>query len=537
MTGKSPRLNLIGMASLVLLAGCAAPKPAPLAMRFVPPASPAAEAPRLPPAPNLYLAGESPSPNIERYRLTSVPTPSDMLAARAEEALQRGRRYYQSGDKENARRQFDRAVDLLFQASEQPSDRAAFERKFDEMIDAISRYDLAGLGPSAAQEVPGFEKSPLEDILEMTFPVDPKLKSKVKEEVAATVSQLPLTVNDSVLGFIQFFSGRGRNTLIAGMKRAGRYRPLIQRILDEEGLPPELIYLAQAESGFHPRAVSRVRATGMWQFMQFRGREYGLTQTPYSDDRLDPERATRAAARHLRDLYHQFGDWYLAIAAYNCGPGNVQKAVERTGYADFWQLRSRRTLPLETTNYVPIILAMTIMQKNAARYDIEDIVPDPPLMYDVVSVASPTHLALIADLTETPVAEIQQLNPALLKSIAPAGYRLRVPHGSANSLLAALDLVPPERRASWRMHRVESGETLADIGRLYKASPNVIAAANHITADDPETGDLLMIPQAAVRPAVLKTPARTPSKSSAKRKPAKSGSNVTGTRTRRVGRT
>ena len=251
-------------------------------------------------------------------------------------------------------------------------------------MDGISRYDLAGLGPAVDQEVPGFEKSPLEDILEMTFPVDPKLKTKVKEEVQATVSQLPLAVNDAVLGFIHFFSGRGRKTMIAGMQRAGRYRPLIQRILDEEGVPQELIYLAQAESGFFPRAVSNKQATGMWQFVQFRGREYGLMQTPYSDDRLDPEKATRSAARHLRDLYHKFGDWYLAIAAYNCGPGNVEKAVERTGYADFWELRSRRTLPLETTNYVPIILAMTIMAKNAKEYDLDGVVPDPPLEYDVV---------------------------------------------------------------------------------------------------------------------------------------------------------
>ena len=146
---------------------------------------------------------------------------------------------------------------------------------------------------------------------------------------------------------------------------------MIQRILDEEGVPQELIHLAQAESGFIPRAVSRKAAGGMWQFLTWRGNEYGLKQTRYTDDRMDPEKATRSAARHLRDLYHEFGDWYLAIAAYNCGPGSVEKAVERTGYADFWELRARGVLPAETTNYVPIILAMTIMEKNAAEYGIE----------------------------------------------------------------------------------------------------------------------------------------------------------------------
>jgi len=505
MIHRSHRLVLLSAAALLTLAGCAAPKSGQFAMPFAPaPTSPRKEVTISEPPPNIYLRNEAPNPILERYRLASVPSPSDTLIAKAEEAYQRGKRYYQSGDKERARRQFDRAVDLLFQASDNPTDRPGFVRKFEETVDGISRYDLAGLGPAATEEVPRFEKSPLEDILEMTFPVDPKLKTKVKEEVQATVSQLPLSVNDSVLGFIQFFSGRGRRTMIAGMQRAGRYRPLIQRILDEEGLPPELIYLAQAESGFFPRAVSNKKATGMWQFVQFRGREYGLMQTPYSDDRLDPEKATRSAARHLRDLYHRYGDWYLAIAAYNCGPGNVDRAVERTGYADFWELRSRRTLPLETTNYVPIILAMTIMAKNAVQYDLEDIVPDPPLVYDVATISSPTHLALVADLTERPVSEIQALNPALLRSIAPAGYQLNVPQGTANTLLAALQSVPAERRASWRMHKVESGETLAAIGRRYGASASVIAAANRIQSDAPETGDLLVIPQATVTPAVLR---------------------------------
>ena len=129
--------------------------------------------------------------------------------------------------------------------------------------------------------------------------------------------------------------------MIAGMQRAGRYRPLIQRILDEEGVPQELIYLAQAESGFFPRAVSNKQATGMWQFVQFRGREYGLRRPRIRTTGSIRKKPPASAARHLHDLYNKFGDWYLAIAAYNCGPGNVERAVERTGYADFWELRSR----------------------------------------------------------------------------------------------------------------------------------------------------------------------------------------------------
>jgi peptidoglycan lytic transglycosylase D len=370
-------------------------------------------------------------------------------------------------------------------------------------VDAIHRFDLAGLGASASVEEDKFEKAPLEDILQMTFPVDPKLKDRVRAQVAATVSQLPLSVNDTVLGYINYFSNRGRKTIIAATQRSGRYRPMIQRVLDEEGVPQELIHLAQAESGFIPRAVSRKAAGGMWQFLMWRGREYGLEQTKYTDDRMDPEKATRAAAHHLHDLYNEFGDWYLAIAAYNCGPGVVEKAVERTGYADFWDLRARGVLPAETTNYVPIILAMTIMEKNPAAYGLEDVQFDPPLEYDTIEVTAPTSLALVADITDTSMPQLLELNPAVIHgAMVPAGYSVHVPKGTSNQLMAALQLIPSEHRDSWRLHRVSMGETLATIGKRYGATPGSIVAANHLRSGEAVEGESLLIP------AVMRAPAR-----------------------------
>jgi membrane-bound lytic murein transglycosylase D len=307
---------------------------------------------------------------------------------------------------------------------------------------------------------------------------------------------LPLSVNDAVLGYINYFSGRGHKTIIGGMQRSGRYRPMIQRILDEEGLPQELIHLAQAESGFIPRAVSSKAAGGMWQFLKWRGNEYGLQQTRFTDDRMDPEKATRAAAHHLRDLYQEFGDWYLAIAAYNCGPVVIEKAVERTGYADFWELRSRGALPAETTNYVPVILAMTIMEKNAAEYGLDGIQLDPPMAFDTVEAAAPTSLTLVSDITDTPASEMATLNPAALKGIVPEGYPLHVPKGSGNQLLAALQLIPAEHRDSWRVHRVGAGETLAAIGKRYAALPSSIVAANGLSSAQAAEGDRLLIPTA-----------------------------------------
>jgi len=423
------------------------------------------------------------------------PTLSDLLVQQAEERFRAGRGFYKVKDVEHARGEFDHSIDLMLQASSNPSDRALYEDKLERLVDAIHRLDLAGLGSAApASDEPQFEKAPLEDLLQMTFPVDPKLKTKVQGELTATASQLPLVMNDSVLGYINYFSGRGHRTVVAGLERAGKYRPMISRILAEEGVPQELIHLAQAESGFLPRAVSNKAATGMWQFVKFRGQQYGLNQTAFTDERLDPEKATRAAARHLKDLYTEFGDWYLAIAAYNCGPGNVEKAVERTGYADFWELRARHAIPTETTNYVPIILAMTIMSKNAAEYGLTEVSPEAPLEYDSVDITAPTHLALLGDLTDTPVSQLTALNPALLRNVAPQGYSVRVPKGAGATLSASLDQVPAMQRASWRMHRVESGDTLTGIAKRYNSSAVRIAQANQLTSPEPEAGDRLLIP-------------------------------------------
>jgi membrane-bound lytic murein transglycosylase D len=426
----------------------------------------------------------------------------------AQQHYRAGRRAYQIKDLITARREFDAAIDSMLDASDQdPGDRQEFEKKLEDMTDSIHRYDLADLGAAASLDQNKFEKAPLEDILQMTFPVDPNLKDRVREQVRATTSQLPLSVTDSVLGYINYFSNRGRRTLLTGLQRSGKYRPMILRILDEEGVPRELIHLAQAESGFLPRAVSRAAAGGMWQFLKWRGNEYGLKQTLLTDDRMDPEMATRAAAHHLRDLYQAFGDWYLAIAAYNCGPGVVERAVERTGFADFWELRARGVLPAETTNYVPIILAMTIMEKNAADYGIEGFTLDPALEYDTVQTAGPTSLTLIADVLDIPVPELAELNPSSLRGRLPENYPLHVPKGTGNQLMGALQLIPANRLDAWRMHRVAAGDTLATIGKRYSVTPASIIVANHLESHEAVEGDRLLIPAArAEAPIIRKAP-------------------------------
>ena len=452
-------------------------------------------------APNLYA---SDSPDLVQRALASASPQVDMNAriAKAHEHLEAGKRLYDAGDLDGARREFDASLDVLLSAPDNFPDRSRLERELDQIADTIYHYDLEGLGAAASdQPEVVYDKSPIDGILDMTFPTDPNLRPKVKEEIEATSSQLPLQENDAVLSYVHYFStDRGRKILIAGLRRSGRYRPLVQRILDDEGVPQELIYLAQAESGFLPRARSNKQAVGMWQFVQFRGRQYGLFQTPSTDDRLDPEKSTRAAAKHLHDLYAMFGDWYLAMAAYNCGPGCVERAVERTGYADFWELRRLNALPRETANYVPVILALTIMAKNPKDYDLQSLDIDPPVEYETIDLESATSLALIADATDRPVSEIQDLNPAVLKSSAPAGYQLRVPKGTLAAVMAALELVPPDHRLDWRIHRVVPGETLADIAHRYSTPVSALSAANqHGALNVPIAGDLLVVPVATRR--------------------------------------
>lgn len=419
----------------------------------------------------------------------------------ADRHFQYGKFFIQEGKPEQARQEFDLAMEALMDLPTDLPDRALVDRKSEELIRSIHRYDLESLGAGIAPGEAVYTQSPLEEILDLTFPVDPRLKGRTQAQVQAAQSQLPLVVNDAVLSYINYFtSTRGQRTLLNGIKRAGRYREMISRIFAEEGVPQELIFLAQAESGFMPRAVSRKAATGMWQFVRRTGQYYGLKQSTQHDDRLDPEKATRAAARHLSDLYKLSGDWYLAMAAYNCGPYCVERAVQRTGYADFWELHRRNAIPRETRNYVPAILAMAIVSRNLEAYGLQPLAPEAPLDYDTIHVAADTNLGLIADAADVPLADIRELNPALIRSVAPAGFDVRVPARQAREVLAAIEAVPEDKRSAWRLHRISSSDTLASIAKQYSTAANSILAANQLDSsffEAPEDGEVLLIPAAA----------------------------------------
>lgn len=419
------------------------------------------------------------------------------MIQKVEEKFASGEQNYKAGHLEAARHDFDDAVDWLLESGYDPESDPKLSELFHRVVDNVYSYELqafrAGDGFQEAPAVP----APIDEVAEMTFPVDPKLKERAEESAKNLSHDLPLTVNDEVLSFLNFFqTPRGRAIVETGLRRAGHYREMISRVLAEEGLPQDLIYLAQAESAFQPQALSRAGARGIWQFVSYRGQQYGLRHNWWVDERQDPEKSTRAAAHHLRDLYGIFGDWYLAMAAYNCGPGNVQKGIERTGYADFWELYKRNVLPRETKNYVPIILALTLIAKDAAHYGIQPE-PESPVPTDVVKPGRAIDLRLVAESIDADVETLRTLNPALLRLATPddASFELHLPLGTADKFSSEIAEIPADKWVSWRRHRVEGGETLTSIAKKYRVTPAAIAAANNLEPGAAlDQGEKLIIP-------------------------------------------
>jgi membrane-bound lytic murein transglycosylase D len=414
------------------------------------------------------------------------------LIAKVQEKFASGEQNFKAGHLEAARRDFDAAVDLMLQSGYDLDRDADLHELFRKVVDTVYTYELQAFhAGDGFQETPAVP-APIDEVADMTFPVDPRLKDRAEEAAKSISHDLPLTVNDEVLSFLNFFqTPRGRAIVETGLSRSGKYREMISRILREEGVPQDLIYLAQAESAFQPAALSRAGARGIWQFVPWRGNEYGLKRSWWVDERQDPEKATRAAAQHLRDLYGLFGDWYLAMAAYNCGPGNVQKGIERTGYADFWELYRRNVLPRETKNYVPIIVALTLIAKDAAHYGIRPEL-EKPVPFDVVKPGSAIDLRLVAETIDVDVETLRSLNPSLLRLATPDDprFELHLPMGTAQKFSAEIADIPAEKWVSWRRHRVEPGETLTSLAKKYKVTAAAIAAANSLggsmalTADD-----------------------------------------------------
>ena len=418
--------------------------------------------------------------------LSPIADPVAVLVDNAEKKYQTGLSNFHGGKQDDAKQNFDDALNSLLSSNLDIRSDQRLEKEFDRIVQGVNDLYPGGTSSEEQAEVQEpqqkSEPAPIDQTNELAPEADARTKAKAEADVKNTRSDLPLMMTDQVAGFIAYFSNRGRGIFERALARSGRYRDMMLPILKEEGVPQDLIYLAQAESGFHPLAVSRVGARGIWQFMGSRARGYGMSHNIYVDDRQDPEKSTRAAARHLKDLYNQFGDWYLAMAAYNSGPGTVQAAVKRTGYADFWELYNRNVLPRETKNYVPIILAVTIMAKNPKQYGLEDVVLERPAEYDTVTIDYSVDLRLVAECVGSTPSELQDLNPSLLRMTTPrtGKFELHLPAGTRDDYETAIASIPPDMRLWWRYHVVKPGETLASLARTYHTTIRQISEVNHL---------------------------------------------------------
>ena len=451
------------------------------------------------------VAPTPPPPPVATQQAPPVPAvdPVEELIAESQRHFAAGERELALGHLEQARTSFDLAVDVLLKSPYGARSEARIRRQFDRLIERISAHEVTALAQGDGFVEKKTEPASIDELLAIsTFdPPSKTTESRVASDLSQTSHDVDIPLNQKVLSYIELFQGRLRDFIGEGLQRGVKYLPMIHEEFREQGLPLDLAYIPLVESAFKNTARSRVKAQGMWQFMSYTGREHGLAQNWYIDERSDPEKATKAAAQYLKTLGRMFdGDWHLAMASYNGGPGRVQRAMKRSGKSDFWALtESSRYLPRETREYVPMILAAIVIAKNPAEYGF-DLEPATPLAYDKVQVDDPIDLRLVAEWTKAPIDDIEALNPELRRWTTPVrtpNYEIKLPVGTADAFRARLAEAPPESLTTFLRHSVKSGETLLSISRKLKVRQADLAEANSLTLKSRvRVGQQLIIPRA-----------------------------------------
>ncbi|MBO0725546.1 MAG: lytic transglycosylase domain-containing protein, partial [Blastocatellia bacterium] len=381
---------------------------------------------------------------------------------------------FKDGNFDKARRDYDRAVDVVLEAGIDVRSDPRLYQHYQNLIERIYQRQMtlmagagAPAGPNIAQNngdnsqqsgaanksqdkqssdrgfgQQAYEPSPLDDLTKLSLTED-ETKGVTEDQVDKLVKEANLGFkfkpNALIQSYINYYLGRGRETMEQGLRRSGRFLEMAQKIFKEEGVPQDIVWLGQVESAWSPVARSWAAAVGLWQFIPDTGSRYGLRQDYYVDERSSFEKATRASARYLKWLADRYdGNWELAMAAYNSGEGRIDSAIARSGYADFWEIYSRGLIPQETRNYVPNILAVILIAKNPEKYGFS-IKPEPQLKYDYVKVNNMVDLRLVSDATDTPYDMVLALNPDLKRGVTPPGveHLLRVPPGKGRALQTA----------------------------------------------------------------------------------------------------
>ncbi|HEV2884277.1 MAG TPA: transglycosylase SLT domain-containing protein, partial [Pyrinomonadaceae bacterium] len=444
------------------------------------------------------------------------------VIATAEDHFRKGKLNLEDNKRDQARDEFDRAVDSILESGLDVRASQRLQGFYLELVERIYREEVPTVrspiqanvselvAQNSAQKIEPpqigfrdqkFEPSPLDELSKLVLTPDEQNVSDadvVALEQAKQNVNFGFTINPLIQQYMNYYQGRGRSTMESGLRRSGQYMKMARQIFKEEGVPVDITWLGQVESAWKPKAVSWAAASGLWQFIPSTGREYGLRQTAWIDERNSFEQATRASARYLKSLAARYrGDWELAMAAYNTGAGNIDRAISRAGTANFWVIYPY--IAQETRNYVPNILATILIAKNPEKYGFKGIRPDPPMAYDVVQVANATSLQLVAEATDSSVDYIRSLNPELRRESTPRGeaYNVRVPGGKGKQFHAILKRIPADRRDTARVISVAPGEELQNVANRTGVSVAQLQAMN--SGVDLKSTNKLVVPNSGIK--------------------------------------
>jgi membrane-bound lytic murein transglycosylase D len=371
----------------------------------------------------------------------------------------------------------------------------------EEIFKPVSMEELADL--SFAGEAGRDETVPAPELVgsEEVQPGKEEAAADEDADTAATPQKpavqydMPLENHKRVFDYIERFQTTRRASFLRGLRRSKIYEKTAKDIFREEGVPTDLYYLALIESAFNPKAYSRARAMGIWQFIYTTGKSYGLRRNHWIDERRDPEKASRAAARHLKDLYEDLGSWPLALASYNAGINRVKRAIKKAGTRNFWALR----LPAQTRNYVPAFYAALMIAKDPEGYGFS-VRYDKELEVEKVAVEGGTRLSLVASFCGTSLQEIRDMNPELRQGCAPPGgrYDLKIPPGKTNDVADGLARTPKPKITGWGTYRIRTGDTLSTIASRFGTSVPAVQEVNNLAGHFIRAGDTLVIPGSGV---------------------------------------
>ena len=447
---------------------------------------------------------QAPAPVPAQERAPApAPDPIALLIAESDQHFESGRKELALGHLEQAKTEFDRALDALLESPGGARSDPRLREHFDRLVDRISVLEQAALATGDGFSETKSEPAAIDSLLGIeTFestPLKPATAETVQADLDANTHDIPIPTNDRVLRYVELFQGRLREFLTEGLSRGVQYLPMIQATFRAEGLPLDLAYIPLIESAFKPSALSRAKARGVWQFMRGTALENGLKADWYIDERADTVKSTQAAAKYLKTLHNMFEDWHLAMASYNGGPGRVRRALTRSRKNDFWQLTSSsRWLPRETREYVPMILAAVIIAKNPAQYGF-DIVPLEATPTETVVVPPALDLRRVAEWAGVPIDDIQKLNPEFRRWTTPVKkgeYTIKVPEGTAEKVREGLAASAPNQLNALQFHTVKRGETLTTIARKLRVNRTDLAEANYLrTNSRVATGTRLVIPR------------------------------------------